>query len=236
MLNIIIILIILMFGVVGFKNGIFKEGVSFIGTIIVFFISFLFKGMIGNVLCKLLPFFTFGGNLKGLVSINILVYQLIGFFILFSILMIAYHILMFATKILQKIVDLTIILTLPSKILGGIIGLFKGYLIMFIILLVLMLPFKDNELFTSSSFADYILNHTIIISSYTNDLSNTIEKITDLTIGISKGSIDTNSANLQIIDTMLKYGIVDAHTIDQLVVLDKLDSIKNLDSVLDNYK
>lgn len=236
MLDIIILLFIAMFVVVGFKHGVLKEGVSFIGTLIVFIISYLFKGEIGNILCKFCPFFNFSGNIKGLVSINILVYQLIGFFILFSILMVGYHVVMFMTKILQRIVDMTIILTLPSKLLGGLIGLLKGYLICFVILLFMMLPLKDNVFLKESNLANFILDHTIFISSYTNDLSNTIEKITDLSISISKGNVSVNDANLQLIDTMLKYKVVDKHTVEQLVVLDKLGTIKGLDKILNNYE
>ena len=75
-LDVIIILIILMFGAVGYKKGVIKEGVSLIGTILVFIISYMFKGVIGNELCKFLPFFNFSGKLEGLVSLNIIIYQL----------------------------------------------------------------------------------------------------------------------------------------------------------------
>ena len=51
-----IILLLCMGFIVGWKNGVIKELVSFVGIIIVFIISYQLKGIVGNVLCKLLPF------------------------------------------------------------------------------------------------------------------------------------------------------------------------------------
>lgn len=114
-IDIAIILMVIMFGIVGFKKGIIKEAVSLIGIILVFIISFYFKETIGNILCKFLPFFTFSGPLKGLVSLNILIYQLIGFLIIYSILSGVYTLILKVSGIFQKLVNMTIVLILPSK-------------------------------------------------------------------------------------------------------------------------
>ena len=81
-----IVAVILMFAVVGMKNGFFKEVISLAGIVIVFVLSFMFKEQVGNFLCKVLPFFTFEGfHIEGLVALNILIYQLVGFFFIFGI-------------------------------------------------------------------------------------------------------------------------------------------------------
>lgn len=234
--DIIIILFIISFGVVGLKRGVIKEGVSFIGILLVFIISYSFKGIIGNTLCKLFPFFALEGNLEGLVSVNILIYQLLGFAILFGILMIAYNILVFFSKILQKFINATIVLTIPSAIGGALVGLIKGYLLAFIALLVLSLPLKNVALLNDSTVKNHILYNTPVISSATKDISLSILDVTDLLKQIKEKSISTNDANLQILDTMLEYKMVDVHTIDQLIVLDKLKSISDIDSVLNKYR
>ena len=84
-LDIGIILILIMGFIIGFKTGVMRELVSFIGIIIVFIISFELKGLIGNILCKYLPFFKFSGGIAGLPIINILIYQTIAFLLIFSI-------------------------------------------------------------------------------------------------------------------------------------------------------
>ena len=80
-----IILLCFMFFIVGFKNGVIKEVFSLVGTVVVFAISFIFKGMIGNIMCLAFPFFEFSGSLEGITSFNILLYQIIAFMAIFCI-------------------------------------------------------------------------------------------------------------------------------------------------------
>ena len=53
MLNIFdvgIILLLIMFLIVGFKNGVIREAFALIGIIAVFILSFVFKGLLGNLM------------------------------------------------------------------------------------------------------------------------------------------------------------------------------------------
>ena len=59
-LDVAIILILIMFAIIGFKRGAIKEIVSLVGIIAVFIVSFSLKGILGNILCKWLPFFDIG--------------------------------------------------------------------------------------------------------------------------------------------------------------------------------
>ena len=52
---------------------------------------------------------------------------------------------------------------------------------------------------------------------------------------LEKEEISINKANLEIIDTMIKYDVVSKKTVEQLQVLDKLKKVKGLDSVLEKY-
>ena len=62
---------------------------------------------------------------------------------------------MFVGKVLQKIIDVTIILTIPSKLAGGVVGLIKGYLIMMIVLLILVIPLKNSDICKDSILMDF---------------------------------------------------------------------------------
>ncbi len=234
--DIIVILFILMFSITGFKRGVIKEGVSFIGILIVFFISYTFKGTIGNLLCKILPFLTFSGQIKGLISLNIIIYQLVGFIILFSLLLTIYHVILFASKIVQKLLNLTLIFIIPSKILGALIGFIEGYLVSFIVLLVLMLPLSNSQLFTDSKSINYIIYESPITSLDTKDIALSVLDAKDLILQIEDGSISINEANLHLIDVMLKYEMVNINTIEQLKDTNKLDSINGLDKIVNKYK
>ena len=234
MLNIFsigIVLILIGYIIGGWKNGVVKETTSLIGMIIVFFLSYYLKGIVGNFLCTFLPFFEF----DGLVSLNILIYQGIAFFLLYSIFMGLYSFLLKISNGLQKIVNATIILIIPSKILGAIIGFISGWITMFIILLVLLIPLKDFDQFKDSTMNNLILFHTPVLSDTVKPLTKGALDIYDVSSKIAKKKIDTNEANLKSIDIMLKYKLVDKDTIENLIENNKLDKIKNLDSILNNY-
>lgn len=230
-----IILFLCMGFIVGWKNGVIKELVSFVGIIIVFIISYQLKGIIGNVLCKVLPFLKFKGVLEGLSSMNILLYQAIAFLIVFSLLLGIYALLVSISKFFQKLVNFTIILLLPSKILGGIVGVIKTWLVLFAILVVLIVPFHSFPFFNNSSLVNKVLNETPILNKAVEPFTSATEDIYSLAKLVSKKQITTNEANLRSIDAMLKYKIVDKKTIEDLRNYRKIDDIKDLDTILKNY-
>lgn len=230
-----IILFILCFILIGAKQGLIKTTVSLVALIIVFVISYVFKEHIGNFLCKYLPFFNFSGNIKGLVSLNILIYQLAGFFIILAVLMGVYTIIMTLTGWIQKLVNMTILLKLPSSIGGGIIGLIEGYLVSFLILLIAMIPMQTMTIFKESKLADFILNKTPIVSESTSDLTKSATEIYNLVDQVTNKKIDINEANLKSIDIMIRYKVITPHTVEQLIVLDKLEDVVGLEHVLNRY-
>ncbi len=234
-IDIVIILVLIMFAIVGWKNGVIKEVVSLAGLVLIFVIAYTFKEEIGNTLCKYLPFFNFSGSIEGLVSLNILIYQMIAFFIILCILYTIYQIVLKLSGWLQKLVNLTIILKLPSKIAGLIVGALEGYLIVFALLLILVVPLKNIDGISESRMIPAMIHQTPVISTYTKDISKTITEIYDLADEVANEEITKNQANLKIIDTMIKYDVVSKKTVEQLQVLDKLKKVKGLDSILEKY-
>ena len=235
-LDVAIILILIMSAIVGFKRGAIKEIVSLVGIIIVFIVAFSFKGVLGNVLCKWLPFFNFAGNLEGVTVLNILLYQLIAFLIIYSLLFSIYMIVMKISGIVQKIVHMTVILWLPSKLIGAVVAFVTGYVMVFVVLLALLIPLKDTDIFRESRFANYIVYDTPILADSADNISSSINEVYTLGEELSKGDISKNEANLETMDILLKYKIVSPETARQLIVLDKLDGISGLDSVIKRYE
>lgn len=235
-LDIGIVLILIMSAIIGFKRGAIKEIVSLVGIIIVFIVAFAFKGVLGNVLCKWLPFFNFAGNLEGVTVLNILLYQLIAFLIIYSLLFSVYMIVMKISGVVQKLVHMTVILWLPSKIIGAVVAFITGYVMVFVVLLALLIPLKDTDIFIESRFANYIVYDTPILAGSADNISNSINEVYTLGEELSKGNISKNEANLETMDILLKYKIVSPETARQLIVLDKLDGISGLDSVIKRYE
>ncbi len=235
-LDIVIALVLIMSAIIGFKRGAIKEVVSLVGIIIVFILAFSLKGVLGNVLCKWLPFFNFAGNLEGVTVLNILLYQLIAFLIIYSLLFSVYMIVVKISGIVQKIVHMTVILWLPSKVIGAVVAFITGYVMVFVVLLALLIPLKDTDIFKNSKFANYIVYDTPILASSSENISTSINEIYELGEDLSKGDISKNEANVKTMDILLKYKVVSAETARELVVLDKLDGISGLDKVIEKYE
>ena len=235
-LDIVIALVLIMSAIIGFKRGAIKEVVSLVGIIIVFILAFSLKGVLGNILCKWLPFFNFAGNLEGVTVLNILLYQLIAFLIIYSLLFSVYMIVVKISGIVQKIVHMTVILWLPSKLIGAVVAFITGYVMVFVVLLALLIPLKDTDIFKNSKFANYIVYDTPILASSSENISTSINEIYELGENLSKGDISKNEANVKTMDILLKYKVVSAETARELVVLDKLDGISGLDKVVEKYE
>lgn len=235
-LDIVIVLILIMSAIIGFKRGAIKEIVSLVGIIIVFIVAFAFKGVLGNVLCKWLPFFNFAGNLEGVTVLNILLYQLIAFLIIYSLLFSIYMIVMKISGVVQKLVHMTVILWLPSKIIGAVVAFITGYVMVFVVLLALLIPLKDTDMFKGSKFANYVVYDTPILAGSAENISRSINEVYTLGEDLSKGDISKNEANLETMDILLKYKIVSPKTAKELVALDKLDGISGLDSIIQKYE
>lgn len=230
--DIIIILLILLSGIVGFKRGVLKEVVMLAGTIIIYVIAFTLKNPLGLILCKIFPFF----DLDGLISLNILIYQLIAFVFIAGFLFSIYSIILKLTGILQKIVDLTIILTLPSKFLGLVFGLIEGYIVMFIILVTLSIPFREVDLFVNSSLSNTIINKSPILTKTMGGVGDAIFDIYDLTEKVSKKSDENlDEINSDIIKVELDYKIISKEDLLEIIDMKKLDDIPNIEDYVKNY-
>lgn len=225
MLNIFdigIILVLISFIVVGFKKGVIKELVSLVGIILVFILSWNLKGFIGNFLCLNLPFIEFKGAISNISSLNIMMYQMIAFIIIFSLLLGIYSISLKISRIVQKLVNMTLVLWIPSKILGAVVSFIKGYLILFIIFVFLMIPLGNYSIFKESTFIDIILNKTPIVSKHTSSFTKPISEIIDLSKKVNNKKITAKEANKRAISIMINYDVIDKNTVEKLYEKKKL--------------
>src|SRR5574344_513625 len=104
------VIIILLFGaLLGFKRGIIKSAVSFIGILIVIVLAFSLKNSLSEFLYTHLPFFNIGGNFAGITVLNILIYETIAFLILAIIFGTILGLIVKLTGIIEKILDLPIV-------------------------------------------------------------------------------------------------------------------------------
>ena len=197
-------------------------------------LSFIFKNPLSIILYENLPFFKFGGIFKGVTVLNIALYELIAFLIVFSILMILWKIVMFASGIVQKIIDMTIILGFPSKILGFIIGLVEYYLICFVVLYILVLPIFSVKEVVDSKYANIILEKTPLISNMFGDKMEFLDEF----VSLKEKYKNTESAtqfNYDTLDLFLKYDIINVNSAKKLREKNKL-KIDGIDNLLRKYE
>ncbi|MCI8777953.1 MAG: CvpA family protein [Bacilli bacterium] len=233
--DIIIILIIISGLCLGFKRGLTREVVHFAKFALALVIAFLLKNPLSKLMYGHLPFFEFGGIFKGVTALNIILYEFIAFLLVLGIIMIIFRILLLATAIFEKILNTTVILSLPSKLLGMIVGGIHYYLITFIVLFIVTLPFfKLEDVLKDSKLRDPILNKTPILSGLVDKTVSIIDEFNELGQKY-KTENDNDQFNLETIDLFLKYNIITVDSIETLNSKDKLQ-IDNLESVLNKYR
>lgn len=230
----IIIIFILIGGFVGFKRGVLKQGVKSLGIFLMFILAFVLKNPISVFLYKHLPFFKFTGVIKGVAVLNILVYEVIAFLLVLAILLVIFKILIFATNLFEKILDLTVILGAISSFLGMILGLVEYFILTFIILYVLALPIFNKNYFSDSKIGNFIISNTPIFSNLISKQYKVFDEFNDLKEKY-KNEEDVNKFNLEALDLFLKYDIVDTESIDYLITNNKL-KVEGADSLLNKYR
>ncbi len=233
-LDALIILLILFCAFLGFKRGFTKELVSFLGFFIIVIAAFLLKNPISQFLYENMPFFSFGGLFKGVTALNIIVYEVIAFFIVVFIATIVFKVLLFATSIFEKLLKITIILGIPSKILGMILGVVEGFVWSFIFLYILSLPVFNIKETADSKLMGPILKNTPILSTFTKDFKEALDEFSDLKEQYEVEK-DTEEFNYNTLDVLLKYKIITVDSVQKLEQKDKL-KIKNIDTLINQYK
>ena len=228
--DLIIVIFLLFFAILGFKRGFFKSLVMFLGFIIVIVLSYMFKNYLGDFLVLNLPFISFGNFMGGAITLNIIMYQALAFIIVLAIFSLAYKIIVTITGIFEKILKFTIILGIPSKILGLIVGIIEGYVIIYLVLFFLTQPFINLDILENSKYTKTILNDTPVISSIAENSLKVFNEVREV---IEKK--DNPNIDLEISDLILKEKVTSTDVMQRLVDKGKL-KIDGIQNVIDKYK
>lgn len=230
----IIILIILLGAAVGFKRGFTKQVLSFLGIFVVIVLAFWLKNPVSIFFYEHLPFFKFGGVLKGVTVLNIALYEFVALLILMLIFTTILKVLVFASSIFERILKFTIILGIPSKILGAIVGVIESFVWVFIILYILSLPVFNIGIIKESKFRSNILKNTPLLSHFADNTLKVIEEFTDLKEKYEQ-TPNANEFNKETLDLFLSYNIITVKSVDKLIEKDKLQ-IEGIETVLECYR
>lgn len=226
-IDIAIIFIILAFGIIGAHRGVFKQLVTTVGFLLVVILSFYLKNPLADFLSLHLPFLGFSAS-----SFNIMFYQAAAFLIVVIILLAILGTLIKISGGIEKILKFTIILGLPSKILGFVAGVIEGFVIVFVLLFFLNQPSLKIDVVNESKLSDKILTSTPILSNISSSMVDTINDIYELTKDSTK--LDTNTLDLKSIDVMLKHKLITKKYVEKLIDAKKIN-VQGIDKVLENY-
>ena len=217
MLDIIIIMIIVFGALIGFKRGIIKQSVVTLGMILVVILSFALKNPVSSFMYRNFPFFSFSGLYEDISVLNILLYEIIAFSIVFSILSTILIIIIRISNSFDKILKLTFLFALPSRILGALLGAIEYYLIVFIFLFILMQPvfeLNNSDLFKNSKLKDPILEKTPFVSGYIEPTVKTVEEVEKLIKDRKK--YNEKEFNCKVTNVMVKNKVINKKSLDYL--------------------
>lgn len=231
--DIIIVLVVALWGIYGFKRGFVKQGVMTIGTVLMFIIAFYLKNPVAEFLSLTLPFIKIPG-LLGIEALNILFYQIISFIIVVSILEIVLNLLIKVSGIIETLLKFTIIFGLPSKILGFILGVVEAVVIVYVVLVFLSQPMFNLKVFNDSKLTPTILNNVPGLSNVASGIVETFTDVYELTDKYSRTN-DSVGYTRDAIDIMLKHKVIDVEYVEKLVEQNKVTA-NGIDNVLNNYR
>ena len=217
----IVILFLLLGAVLGFKKGAIRSLVGLVATLAVVVIAYYLKKPVAELLYNFVPFFNLSGNWQGLVTLNILLYEGIAYVLVFVVLYGILSLILKLTGIIEKVLTMTIILGIPSKIIGAILGFLEAVVFSFIVLFVLFQFNGSHTWIKESSVAMSILDKTPLIGTMVSDTYDAILEISDLDEKY-EDSNDLDAYNGEILGIMLKYHVITPESANKLILDDKL--------------
>ena len=233
-LDVVIIILLLAGALIGFKKGFIQSGVVLVGTIIVVILSFILKNPVSKLMYTYLPFFNFSGALAGVSVLNILIYEAIAFILIFALLFVIIRVLIIFTGIIEKILKFTVVLGIPSKILGALLGLAEAFIIVFVGLFVFSQFSISKELIQDSGYANPILDRTPGLSKIVSKTYNSLEEIFDL-MDKYEGNENKDEFNLEALDILLKHEIIKPDSAKTLVEKEKITT-PGASSIIEKYE
>ena len=228
--DILIIAVILIFAIIGLKRGVFQSLIAIVGFIAVICISYLLKNYIGDFLVLNLPFTKYSFIPGGSLVFNVITYESIAFILMLIVLGLIYKIALTISGVFEKLLKITIVLGIPSKILGFIVGAIEGYIFVYLILFFVIQPYVRINLIEDSKYSEKIKKKTPLLSSFAEDTFVIINEI-DETIKIG----DDKNFDIKLTDLILKRKITSVNVMQQLID-DKKIASEGIQEIVNNYK
>ncbi len=213
--DIVIIVILLVCTLLGFKKGVIKSLVQLVGTAAVLILAYVFKGVIANFLMSFLPFFNFVGY-EGITAINILVYEMLSFVVIFVLLYCVLNVLISLSGLIEMLLKMTVILAIPSKILGAIVGLLEGVIIAFVVAFIMLHLGPTQEYVMDSKLSIVLLQRTPFVGQVMLKTTKSLEEINKLVNEMDENT-NVESVNAQALQELIHYQVISKEDVMKLI-------------------
>lgn len=228
--DIVILVILVSFAIIGFKRGFLYSLVSFLGSIGIIYAAYLLKNYLGDVFVTDLPFFSIKIGTFSSQVMNVIMYQTVAFIIMTILFGLVYKAIIILTGIVEKILKLTIVLGIPSKILGLIFGILEGYIIVYLVLFIVTQPYVKMDILNNSSYAKTILTKTPVLSGFANNTVEVVNEINDIV-----EDKDTKDFDLKLSELILKHKVTSPDVMQELVDKKKI-TVDGINEIIQKYK
>ena len=229
-----IILILGIGAIVGFKRGVIQSAAQFLGTLAVIIIAYYLKNPVSEFFYTYLPFFNFSGALEGVTVLNIIIYEAIAYIVIILLLWAILRVIIVITGLLELILKMTVVLSIPSKLLGIIFGLAEAYIVLFVILFCANQIFMANNQKIDSKYANVILNNTPLLSEKVSNAYNSVDEVVSMASKY-QDTEDKNEYNKEALDILLKNKFITVDAATKLIEKEKLE-ITGVEEILNKYK
>ena len=186
------------------------------------------KGYLSSILYRFCPFFEFSGSIHGITSLNLLLYEGISFLLLVFLFSSILQVIKATTHTFESFLNMTIILGIPSKILGAVVGVIQNFIFLFIFLYFLSLPMLRLDMVRNSSFSNKILNSTPFLSQVCEDTLKVIEDFENL-LDKYDTEPDRKQLNQETLQLFVDHDIVDVDTANHLIENGKLKYVEKVE-------
>lgn len=218
--DVIIIALLIVGGVAGFKAGVIKKLTDFIGMFVVIILAFYLKNYISVIMYENLPFFNFFGLINGIDALNILLYEVMAFLVIFIALLFVLKVVLTLTGLVEKILKATVILSIPSKLLGIVVGIIEMYVYLFLILVIVSLPIFNSSFLKDSKMNNFILNNTPVLSGVSEEIIDIYGDVYNI-IDNRKGKTN-EQLNEEILNVLIDKKVVTKESAKKLVDRNKV--------------
>lgn len=218
--NAVIILFLIMGVYDGYKKGFIEGFFKLFGFVIALYVAYLYKNKLSVIMYTHLPFIKLGGLFRGVSAINILIYELIAFVLIFILVVLVIDLIIKTLGIAEKILNAIPFFEAINGILGAAVGFVETIIILYFVIFVFKFGCNLFGFQMQPSLADNVLEIKILDDKFGTTISS-FNEIAELSRTYENDK-DKTELNSKSIDILLKYGIITKENLDILIKSGKI--------------